>query len=225
MKRRLFLGLAAVAIMASGIAAGVAWTQVAHAQEETTAKGFAARLATILGLEEGRCPRTRSRKPGATFRARDSRRKWTAWWRASESPRTKPMQPLNGMKSVRRVSTRAAGVLSLVSTGHAVPVPGMVFDRRRGPGSKSNFDRQRGPGSKSGFYGQRGPGSKSGFDRRCGPGSRSGFYGQRGPGPRSSFDRQRGPGTRSGFHSRRGSGPDYGLRGRGRGGASAGGQS
>ena len=44
----------------------------------------------------------------------------------SESPRTKPMQPLNGMKSVRRVSTRAAGVLSLVSTSHAVPVPGMV---------------------------------------------------------------------------------------------------
>ena len=52
MKRRLFLGLAALAIMASGIAAGVAWTQVAHAQEETTAKGFAARLATILGLED-----------------------------------------------------------------------------------------------------------------------------------------------------------------------------
>ena len=52
MKRKMFLGLAAVAIMASGITAGVAWTRVAHAEEGTTAKSFVSRLATILELEE-----------------------------------------------------------------------------------------------------------------------------------------------------------------------------
>ena len=212
MKRRLFLGLAAVAIMASGIAAGMAWTQVAHAQEETTTKGFAARLATILGLEEDvvqdAFKEARSDIQGERFQAKmdrlvendritqDEADAAIDWY--EERP--------EGINASRRGS-------------------GSGFYGQRGPGSKSGFDRRRGPGSKSGFYGQRGPGSKSGFDRRRGPGSRSGFYGQRGPGPRSSFDRQRGPGTRSGFHSRRGSGPDYGLRGRGWDGASAGGQS
>ena len=224
MKRRLFLVLAAVAIMASGIAAGVAWTQVAHAQEETTAKGFAARLATILGLEEGvvqdAFKEARSDIQGERFQAKMDR--------LVESERITQDE---ADAAIEWYEERPEGInasrrdFESGFDGPRGPGSRYGFDRRRGPGSKSNFDRQRGPGSKSGFYGQRGPGSKSGFDRRRGPGSRSGFYGQRGPGPRSSFDRQRGPGTRSGFHSRRGSGPDYGLRGRGRGGASAGGQS
>ena len=176
MKRRLFLGLAAVAIMASGIAAGAAWTQVAHAQEETAAKGFAARLATILGLEEDvvqdAFKEARSDIQGERFQAKMDRL----------------------VESERITQDEADAAIEW-------------YEER-----PEGIDTSR-------------PGSKSGFDRRRGPGSKSGFYGQRGPGPGSSFDRQRGPGTRSGFHSRRGSGPDYGLRGRGRGGASAGGQS
>ena len=224
MKRRLFLGLAAVAIMASGIAAGVAWTQVAHAQEETTAKGFAARLATILGLEDDvvqdAFKEARSDIQDERFQAKMDRLVESERITQDEADAAIEWyeERPEGINAGRRGSGSGFD-------GPRGPGSRYGFDRRRGPGSKSNFDRQRGPGSKSGFYGQRGPGSKSGFDRRRGPGSRSGFYGQRGPGPRSSFDRQRGPGTRSGFHSRRGSGPDYGLRGSGRGGASAGGQS
>ena len=224
MKRRLFLGLAAVAIMASGIAAGVAWTQVAHAQEETAAKGFAARLATILGLEEDvvqdAFKEARSDIQGERFQAKMDRLVESE--RITQDEADAAIEWYEERPEGINASRRGSGS---GFDGPRGPGSRYGFDRRRGPGSKSNFDRQRGPGSKSGFYGQRGPGSKSGFDRRRGPGSRSGFYGQRGPGPRSSFDRQRGPGTRSGFHSRRGSGPDYGLRGSGRGGASAGGQS
>ena len=224
MKRRLFLGLAAVAIMASGIAAAVAWTQVAHAQEETTAKGFAARLATILGLEQDvvqdAFKEARSDIQDERFQAKMDR--------LVESERITQDEADAAIEWYEErpegINTSRRGFESGFDEPRG-PGSRYGFDRRRGPGSKSNFDRQRGPGAKSGFYGQRGPGSKSGFDRRRGPGSRSGFYGQRGPGPRSSFDRQRGPGTRSGFHSRRDSGPDYGLRGRGRDGASAGGQS
>ena len=212
MKRRLFLGLAAVAIMASGIAAGVAWTQVAHAQEETAAKGFAARLATILGLEDDvvqdAFKEARSDIQDERFQAKMDR--------LVESERITQDE---ADAAIEWYEERPEGI-NASRRGS-----GSGFDGPRGPGSRYGFDRRRGPGSKSNFDRQRGPGSKSGFDRRRGSGSKSGFYGQRGPGPRSSFDRQRGPGTRSGFHSRRGSGPDYGLRGRGRDGAFAGGQS
>ena len=52
MKRSLFLGLAAVAVMVTGITGAVVWTQVAHADGEDSGTSFAARIATILELEE-----------------------------------------------------------------------------------------------------------------------------------------------------------------------------
>ena len=52
MKKRLFLGLAAVAVMVTGITGAVVWTQVAHADGEDSGTSFAARIATILELEE-----------------------------------------------------------------------------------------------------------------------------------------------------------------------------
>ena len=146
MKRRLFLGLAALAIMASGIAAGVAWTQVAHAQEETTAKGFAARLATILGLEDdvrpGRVQGSQERHSGREIPGENG----PPGGEASESPRTKPMQPSNGMKSrPEGINSEPPGYRGLVSMDNVAPVPSLAFDRRRGPGSKSGFDRRREP--------------------------------------------------------------------------------
>ena len=212
MKRRLFLGLAAVAIMASGIAAGVAWTQVAHAQEETTAKSFTARLATILGLEEDvvqnafkearrdiQAERFQARMDGLVENGRITQDEADA---AFEWYKERP----EGINTSRRGSRSG-------------------FYGQRGPGSKSGFHGRHGPGSRSGFYGQRGPNSKSDFHGRRGPGSRSGFYGQRGPNSKSDFHGRRGPGSKSGFQGRRGSGPDYGFRGRGRPGVSSGNQS
>jgi hypothetical protein len=188
MKRRLFLGLAAVAIMASGIAAGVAWTQVAHAQEETTAKSFTARLATILGLEEDvvqnafkearrdiQAERFQARMDGLVENGRITHDEADA---AFEWYKERP----EGINSSRRGSRSG-------------------FYGQRGPGSKSGFHGRRGPGSRSGFYGQRGPNSKSGFHGRRGPGSKSGFHGRRGSGPDYGFRGRGRPGVSSGNQS------------------------
>ena len=224
MKRKLFLGLAAVAIMVSGIAAGMAWTQVAHAQEETTAKSFAARLATILGLEEDvvqdAFKEARRDIQGARFQTRMDR--------LVESERITQDE---ADAAIEWYAERPEGI-NKSSRGSR-----SGFYGQRGPGSKSGFHGrrdsvprsgfygQRGPNSKSGFQGRRGPGSKSGFQERRGPGSKSDFQERRGPGSRSGFYGQRGPGSESGFQGRRGSGPDYGFRGRGRPGPSSGNQS
>ena len=188
MKRRLFLGLAAVAIMASGIAAGVAWTQVAHAQEETTAKSFTARLATTLGLEEDvvqdafkeamrdiQAERFQARMDGLVENGRITQNEADAafkWYK--ERP--------EGINSSPRGSRSG-------------------FFGQRGAGSKSGFHGRRSPGSRSGFYGQRGPNSKSGFHGRRGPGSESGFQGRRGSGPDYSFRGRGRPGASSGNQS------------------------
>ena len=212
MKRKLLLGLAAVAIMVSGVAAGLAWTQVAHAQEDTTAKSFAARLAIILGLEEDvvqdAFKEARRDIQGDRFQTRMDR--------LVESERITQDE---ADAAIEWYAERPEGI-NKSSRGSR-----SGFYGQRGPGSKSGFHGRRDSVPRSGFYGQRGPNSKSGFQGRRGPGSKSGFQERRGPGSRSGFYGQRGPGSESGFQGRRGSGPDYSFRGRGRPGASSGNQS
>ena len=212
MKRKLLLGLAAVAIMVSGVAAGLSWTQVAHAQEDTTAKSFAARLAIILGLEEDvvqdAFKEARKDIQGERFQTRMDRLVESE--RITQDEADAAIEWFNGRPEGINTSRRGS------KSG---------FYGQRGPGSKSGFHGRRDSGPRSGFYGQRGPNSKSGFQGRRGPGPKSGFQERRGPGSRSGFYGQRGPGSESGFQGRRGSGPDYGFRGRGRPGPSSGNQS
>ena len=202
MKRRLFLGLAAVAILASGIVAGVAWTQVAHAQEEAKTRSFTARLATILGLEvevvQDAFKEARRTIQAERFQTRMERLVETERITQDEAD-----------AAIEWYNERPQGI----DTSRRGPRP--EFRGQRGPGSKSGFRGQRGPGSRSGFYGQRGPNFKSGFHGGRGPDSRSGFYGQRGPNSKSSFQGRRSPDRRSGFQGRRGPGPNFGFRGQG----------
>ena len=158
MKRKMFLGLAAVAIMVSGITAGVAWTRVAHAEEGTTAKSFASRLATILELEEDvvqdAFKEARRDIQDERFQTRMDRL----------------------VESERITQDEADAAIEWYEER-----PEGINTSRRG--SKSGFYGQRGSGSKSGFYGRRGPGPESGFQGRRGPGSDSGFRGRGRYGP------------------------------------------
>ena len=153
MKRKMFLGLAAVAILVSGITAGVAWTRVAHAEEGTTAKSFAARLATILELEEdvvqNAFKEARRDIQDERFQTRMDRL----------------------LESERITQDEADAAIEWYEER-----PEGINTSRRG--SNSGFYGQRGSGSKSGFYGRRGPGPESGFYGRRGPGPDSGFRGQ-----------------------------------------------
>ena len=141
MKRKMFLGLAAVAIMVSGITAGVAWTRVAHAEEGTTAKSFVSRLATILELEEDV---VQDAFKEARRDIQDERFQ-TRMDRLVESERITQDE---ADAAIEWYEERPEGI----NTSRRGSKPG--FQGRRGPGPESGFQGRRGPGPDSGFRGR-----------------------------------------------------------------------